>query len=110
MKSVSIDCSRIHDWDSFHQVFSEAFGFPAFYGRNMNAWTDCLTHLDDPESGMTSIHVAKGEILVPGLLNVAEFRQSHAELYEAVIECSAFVNYRRIEISEEPVLALSFFS
>ncbi len=36
---VRIDTNRIVDWNSFHDVFAEAFGFPDFYGRNMNAWS-----------------------------------------------------------------------
>ena len=38
MKRIHIDTARIKDWDSFHNVFAEAFGFPGFYGRNMDAW------------------------------------------------------------------------
>ena len=49
MTVVRLDCDRITDWDSFHAVFAEVFGFPNFYGRNMNAWIDCMTYLDDPE-------------------------------------------------------------
>jgi RNAse (barnase) inhibitor barstar len=33
---VSIPTLRISDWDSFHSVFAEVFGFPDFYGRNMD--------------------------------------------------------------------------
>ena len=53
MTRVAIDTRRVIDWDSFHNEFAEVFGFPRFYGRNMNAWIDCMTYLDDPESGMT---------------------------------------------------------
>jgi hypothetical protein len=35
---VSLDCAKIHDWPSFHEEFSKRFGFPDFYGRNMDAW------------------------------------------------------------------------
>jgi RNAse (barnase) inhibitor barstar len=34
---VTLDCDRIHDWDSFHDEFARIFGFPDFYGRNMIA-------------------------------------------------------------------------
>ena len=47
MKMVKIDCSLIKDWESFHQCFREGFGFPAFYGNNMNAWIDCMSSLDE---------------------------------------------------------------
>ena len=63
-KNVQIDASKIRDWDSFHDHFSEALGFPEFYGRNMNAWVDCMTYLDDPTDAMTTIHVEPGAVLV----------------------------------------------
>jgi hypothetical protein len=50
---VRIDASRITDQATFHSVFAEAFGFPGFYGQNMDAWIDCMTHLDDPSSGLS---------------------------------------------------------
>jgi RNAse (barnase) inhibitor barstar len=55
MVIVRIDTTKIRDWASFHEVFSEAFGFPDFYGRNMDAWIDCMTSLDDPAAGMSRI-------------------------------------------------------
>src|SRR5262249_37534786 len=109
MKSVKIDCSRIDSWNSFHWVFDEALGFPDYYGMNVNAWIEYLTDLDDPDSGMTSIHVEKGQVLVLELLNVSPFQRDHAELYATIIELSALVNYRRIEAGQEPILALSFY-
>lgn len=107
---VRIDTRRIVDWDSFHDVFKEAFGFPEFYGRNLNAWIDCLSYLDDSDAGMTGIHVRPGETVTLQLEDVMYFRQRCKELYDAIIECSAFVNWRRIEAGEPPVLLLAFHS
>ena len=109
-KNVSIDASRISDWDSFHDTFAETFGFPGFYGRNMNAWNDCMTYLDDPEAGMTSVHVAPGDVVVLRISAVTDFRKRCPEIYDALIECSSFVNYRRIERDAPAVLALSFYA
>jgi RNAse (barnase) inhibitor barstar len=47
MATAILDTSRIIDWDTFHAVSREAFGFPDFYGCNLNAWIDCLTYLDE---------------------------------------------------------------
>jgi hypothetical protein len=107
---VEIDCNKITDGQSLHDVFAAAFGFPAFYGRNMDAWIDCLTCLDDPGAGMTSIHVGPGEILVLALHNATGFKTRCPELFAAVVECAAFVNWRRIEKGESAVLALSFYA
>jgi len=105
---VSVDCSRIRDWESFHDEFAAAFGFPGFYGRNLNAWIDCMTSLDSPEDCMTAVHAAKGHVLTLQLENVGSFREQHPDLYAAIVECSAFVNWRRIEVGEAAVLAMSF--
>lgn len=108
MKIVKINTDDILDWDSFHDLFSEKFGFPDFYGRNMNAWIDCMESLDSPEDGMTSIHVETGETLILTLKNVDSLSKRNKEIYDAIIECSAFVNYAKIELGENPVLTLSF--
>jgi RNAse (barnase) inhibitor barstar len=109
MKIVKIDCSKITGWKIFHQVFKDRFGFPDFYGENMNAWIDCMSNLDE-DTGMTNIRLEKGQILTLQLDNVKEFSKEFPELYAAIIECSSFVNYRRIEQGDNPILALSFFN
>ncbi len=106
---VAIDCWRIVDWDSFHDVFAEALGFPDFYGRNLDAWVDCLTLVDSAEDEMCRIQVAPGSVLVIQLNDATEFALRCPDQYAALIKCSAVVNYRRIEAGEEPVIALSFF-
>ena len=55
-KKVNIDPRRITDTDSFHAVLAKTLGFPYFYGKNLNAWIDCMTSLDMPSHGMTSFH------------------------------------------------------
>ena len=105
---LSVDCERITDWPSFHREFAQAFGFPEFYGKNMNAWIDCLTYLDDPDAGMSTVHCSRGSVLALELLNVAAFRQQCPEQYSALIECAAFVNWRRLETGLPAVLAISF--
>jgi RNAse (barnase) inhibitor barstar len=105
---VPVDCSEIHDWDSFHDVFARAFGFPSFYGRNINAWIDCMTSLDAPDDGMSEIHCTPGTVLTLELKNVREFKECCPGQYTALIESSAFVNYRRTEVGEPAVIALSF--
>jgi RNAse (barnase) inhibitor barstar len=105
---VSLDCRNIFDWPSFHEEFSRVFGFPDFYGKNMNAWIDCMTSLDVPEDGMTSVHCLPGTVLTLELQDVESFAKRCSEQYRALIECAAFVNWRRLEVGEPAVLALSF--
>ena len=103
-----IDAARIHDWESFHEEFNRVFGFPSFYGRNMDAWIDCMTSLDCPEDDMTSIHASPGGVIGLEVDNASQLKRDHRDLYDALIECAAFVNWRRIEKGLPPVLALSF--
>jgi Barstar (barnase inhibitor) len=38
-KTISVDCARISDWDTFHDEFSKALRFPDFYGGTvMHGW------------------------------------------------------------------------
>jgi hypothetical protein len=37
-----------------------------------------------------------------------DLHRRRPELYDAVIECAAFVNWRRIETGDRPILALAF--
>ena len=106
---VKIDSAKILGKDDFHRFFSDLFGFPDYYGANMNAWIDCMTYLDDKESGMTKkIYVDKGELIVFQLENTEELKKHAPDIYTDLIECSAFVNYRRIEVGEAPLIILAF--
>jgi hypothetical protein len=106
---VEIDTTAVTDWDSFHDVFESSMGFPDFYGRNMNAWIDCMTCLDEPRDGMTSVHAPEGGVLVIALSDATDLAARCADIYEAIVECSAFVNYRKIDVGERPVLSLAFW-
>src|SRR5258706_471235 len=109
---IRIDASKISDSQSFHDVFAEAFGFPAFYGRNMDAWIDCLSYLDQPSAGMSTIHVAEGTVLPLVIDNAAQFKARCPGLFADLVECAAFVNWRVIErggaFTGTPLLALAF--
>ncbi len=106
---VRLDCDQITNWDSFHTLFAEVFGFPGFYGRNMDAWVDCMGWIDDPDGAMTSITVPRGSVLTLQLDGVTAFAARCPLQYAALIECVAFVNWRRTTAGEGAVLALSYF-
>ena len=108
MNVVQIDTRRITDWNGFHDVFDEAFGFPEFYGRNLNAWIDCMTSLDAPEDGMTRVHTQPGGMITIQLESVDSFISGYPEIYAGLIESLAFVNWRRIERGSTAILAVSF--
>jgi hypothetical protein len=104
---VAIPVHEIVDWDSFHTVFSAALGFPEFYGRNLNAWIDCMHSVDDPDSGMTCPAIPSGGMMTLAISDVDHFRRRCPEQYEALAECVAFVNQERVAKGQPPVLALA---
>ena len=108
--TIRIDADAISDWPTFHAAFAKAFGFPGFYGNNMDAWIDCLTSLDDRGAGMTTVHVDPGGTLALVIDNAAGFKRRCPEQFDALVSCAAFVNWRRIEAGESAVLALAFYS
>jgi RNAse (barnase) inhibitor barstar len=103
---IAIPTVRIVDWDTFHDVFADVLGFPSFYGRNMDAWIDCMTDADDPSTLMVERAVPPGTLMTLRIDDASEFGQRCPEQFQALIECTAFVNYRRSEVGGEPVLAL----
>ena len=104
---AQVDCTEVLDFDSMHDAFHRVFVFPEFYGRNMNAWIDCMTDLDEPDAGMTGIHVAEGKVLTLELVNAARLRENAPDVYSAVVECVAFVNWRRVDDGGTPIIALA---
>jgi hypothetical protein len=106
--SVEIDGAKILDWPSFHQHFKDKLGFPSFYGRTMDGWIDCLTSIDDEEDGLSTVHAPRHGFLVLSVRAAKDLKKRCPDIYDALVECSAFVNFRRMEVGEDPVLLLSF--
>ncbi|WP_299602806.1 barstar family protein [uncultured Tateyamaria sp.] len=105
---MEIDGGSIRSVSDFHDVFAAAFGFPEFYGRNGNAWIDCMTDLDDPEAGMTKVHVEPGKCLTLQIENAKAMKRDAPEIWDTLADHTAFVNWRRIEMGQGAVLALSY--
>jgi len=104
--TIRVDGARLGGWDDFHSEFARAFGFPDFYGRNMDAWVDCMTRLDEPFS---VFQIDQGDLVMLEVEHSDEFQREHPALSAALYECAAFVNGRRVEIGEPPILLLSSY-
>jgi hypothetical protein len=105
-KIITLPAHRIENWETFHAVCKESFGFPDFYGRNMDAWIDCMSYIDETDAGMTNPSVEKGGLVVIKVDEAPEFAKRCPEQYSALLECTAFVNYRRVKRGEPALLAL----
>jgi hypothetical protein len=105
---IPIPTQEITDWVSFHEVFKREIGFPDLYGCNMDAWIDCMTDLDAPKGGMVQVSVAVGELVALEIYGAADLERRCPQQFRALIECAAFVNFRRVEMGELPILTLMF--
>ena len=94
MKTYKIQGSLISDWPTFHNHCKSVMDFPAHYGQNMNAWIDCV---DDLTSELTLIEIVDGD----------QLRERVPEILSDILECAAFVNFRKTEIGEPPTLMIS---
>lgn len=99
------DGARINGWDAFHGQSAAVFGFPDFYGRNLNAWIDCLTYVREGD-GMSRFQLGPEVPLVIEVTNSQVFRESLPEIFAAFIDCVAFVNQRQNEAGEKPAVQL----
>jgi len=100
---VFFESDGVVDWDTFHAVSQETFGFPDSYGRNMDAWIDCLTYVREGD-GMSRFELEKDEMLEIEVSNTKAFSRRVPEVFDALVECSAFVNSR----NTGPVISLIF--
>ena len=108
MQHITLDTSRIVDWPSFHAEFKALFGFPEDYREDMPSWINCMMFLDDPEIGMSKIHVTKGGRLLLHITGTETFRKRCPEQFDALISGCATVNQRYIEDGVEAVICLVF--
>jgi hypothetical protein len=105
---VRIDARRLTDAAALHAVMSETFGFPATYGKNLDALVDCLTGLDDPRGGMSRVQVFPGQVALLVLEHADGKGKGPAAQVKALVDVVAFVNWRRMEKGQPPVLALAY--
>jgi len=100
IERVEIATKGIVDWRTFHATFKEALRFPDFYGRNGNAFIDCLTYDDD---GMSIPLPPPGGLLVIKLKDAVDFFARCPEQFEAMVAWLAAVNDRRTETGDSLV-------
>lgn len=107
MPHVHLDGARMRTWDAFHDHCADVLGFPTFYGRNMHAWIDCLTYVREGD-GMSRFELGPDEALVFEVLGAEEFNRRAPEIFDALVECAAFVNRRQVDAGERPALQFLF--
>ena len=105
---VRIDARKLKDSASLHAALNDGFGFAAGSGKNLDALVDCLTHLDDARSGLSRVQVFPGQVALLVLEHVGETGTAEAAQVKSLTDVVAFVNWRRLEKGQPPVLALAY--
>ena len=108
MTLVRLDARKLIDSETFHVHLAEVFGFPPFYGKNLNALIDCLSDLDEPATLMTRIHVGRGNVLTVVIDGVEDLEESERVKLLPFLDAIAFVNARRIDAGDPPILAVAY--
>ena len=93
---VRLDGKKLADTAGLLTALGNALGFTV---KNRDALVDALTHLDDVKSG--SAIVFPGEIVLLAIDGPAKAAGQLGEI-------AAFVNWRRFEKGQPPILALAY--
>jgi RNAse (barnase) inhibitor barstar len=108
VKSVQLATTEIRDWSSFHETFAKLFGFPGFYGANMDAWIDCMSYLDDPDAAMSSLHLEPNEALTIEVCDTEDFQKRCPDQFAELVTCTSFVNQRFLRAGSGCRISLLF--
>jgi hypothetical protein len=110
---IHIDARKLTDAAGLHAALTEALGFPATYGKNLDALIDCLSDLDKPATGMTKVHVFPGQTALLAVSHLDETGKNAAKVkaqVQTLNDVVAFVNFRRLESKQPPLLAVAYDS
>ena len=80
----ALDCQKWTTERAFHTSVSRALGFPSHYGRNLNAFKDCLSDLDVPAAGGMAL-------VFWGFDRFAAYRRKTAQTVLDMIACESRV-------------------
>jgi len=105
MARVQFDGATLTDWPAFHAASKTAFGFPDFYGANLDAWVDCLSYLRDDDA-MAAVRLRPDEVLDIEVLHAATLRRQAPDILATLESCVAMINERYADYGEKPALRL----
>lgn len=92
--SETIDGAKIRDWDSFHDEFQARMGFFAGYGRNLDAWIDCMSDMytNGEYKSLTRFDLDEGDAFLLRIENAGTWRRNDPESFNTFIEMSLKCN------------------
>ena len=91
MTRISVNGATIVDWPSFHDEFNRTFRFVDGYGRNRDAWIDCMTDLHGPKA-LSGLRLPAGEQIEIVLNGSAAMAKSYPELFAELLRLVRYAN------------------
>jgi hypothetical protein len=105
---IEVQIEQITDWATFHEVFAQALHFPDYYGKNGDAFIDCLRDIAHYDTN-PDLRLAEGETLTMYLGDhIQEFRRRCSEQLEALQDWVAFVNTDDVDEGVPPRILIAF--
>jgi len=95
---VHLDGAKLKDTAAMLAAFNAAFGFEV---KNRDALVDLLTHLDIGDRTTQRVSALPNELV---LVEIA----GECPQFAAISELAAFVNWRRLEQGDPPILAVAY--
>ncbi|MEX0313895.1 MAG: barstar family protein [Allomuricauda sp.] len=94
MTPYYLSANKLMTWKSFHKEFKSTFNFPDYYGENMDAWIDCMDELFEKP-------------IIINIKNAKKLRENAPDIFAAILECAAFVNYRKVQEGGNPTILVA---
>jgi RNAse (barnase) inhibitor barstar len=88
---ISVNGATIVDGPSFHDEFSRAFRFVDGYGRNREAWIDCMTDLHGPNA-LSDLRLPAGESIEIVLKGSAAMAKSYPAIFAELLRLVRYAN------------------
>jgi RNAse (barnase) inhibitor barstar len=102
---ISVNGASIVNWPSFHDEFSRAFRFVDGYGRNRDAWIDCMTDLHGPKS-RSGLRLPAGESIEIILSHSATVANSYPEIFADLLRLVRYANNLYAEAQKDVRITL----
>ncbi len=101
--SAIIDGSKIKDWESFHDEFQSSMGFFEGYGRNINAWIDCMTDMytNWEYSSLTKFNLNDEDRFILKIINCEEWKKTDPETFNGFIDYCIWSNDEKAHFLEK---------
>ncbi|MFB9056655.1 barstar family protein [Mariniflexile ostreae] len=104
--TIELDFNKIHDVSDMHLMIKKEFGFPDFYGNNINSLIDCWGSMRFPEEGMSELVLEPDEYIV---LMLHSFSKTNMIIINNLLIAIEEINNREKNRGRAAMIKLSLY-